>query len=897
MVKADVRKDYYADLGLQPSAEAEDIKKQFRKLALKYHPDRNPGRETEFNAKFQLIQAANEILSDPKRRLDYDKDRLRAGYGKFYEPSSQRKPPPTSFTAPKPARYPFPSRPYPYMNGASAGANRYGAHARAGASQWQHSQDEEQTRADAFKGFHNMRTPNSRGSGPQSGGAPRQHNTPFGNQRPKSAYEKTYRENSKTQSPSSPNSAKKRYGFAPGAADGDEPPARNTSSYTNNRSERPSSMYFDPAPSPTARKPAAPEPPLPQEFERSSSRYARTGGEKTFFTSSGLGRSSTVRTPSGSYHTSSARTNPSSPNPSQPERHRSASPKTRRDRSYSFSSTSSDLDDEIEEEPPRPKAVPKSRLRPNQKFNGFYEQEDHDLGTGHNSDSAAFARGSYRPEQQTSTSKYVFLFPYRGCSSSYLFFRRTDASQNATGPQPAEFARRSSHSLHKKFSADDWREHLNTFDFLGAASKERTTFRRSPTTRDRSRTTTQADSAPPPSSSANPPGVSSFDTTSSDRPAPAPFAQAKFSADHWAAKLNNLSWDFSQTDKTQNAGNTPPSPKKHSRPATRIRSTPQPTKVTTEAEEAQATVDGKSTPTEPEQSAPLNPEPMDMDIDDEVSSMPRSTTSKSEYASAASGSRNTSYPDLFAHNAENTFANAQKSQPPSRTESNTASAETRNPLFDLENLRNTAPFTTTNNSGIENLKDVHATLPFESRAKQQTTTKRDIRPRSLDLPNPPKRPWAPTAVPIGPGSQQFYLPREKWNWYVSAMSTYMHEWNAFNRRMLLHFNTRQEAIQTGLAPGWISAVGDTGRLKMNGSGGDGDEDEDTSEIQDDIDPKASDESLVPGSAKGGFSAYLRGIEEDIQVRKHWEVACELHRECILDLGRLREWIRNGGKVA
>lgn len=121
----------------------------------------------------------------------------------------------------------------------------------------------------------------------------------------------------------------------------------------------------------------------------------------------------------------------------------------------------------------------------------------------------------------------------------------------------------------------------------------------------------------------------------------------------------------------------------------------------------------------------------------------------------------------------------------------------------------------------------------------------------------------------------------------------MHDWNLFNRRMLLHFNTRQDAIETGLAPGWMSAVGDTTRLRMNG------DDEDSTPSKDEVhanpDVTESDE-LVPDRRTGGYSAYLRGIEEDIQVRKHWEVACEMHRECILDLGRLREWIREGGKV-
>lgn len=66
------QRDYYADLELPRDADINDIKKQFRKLALKYHPDRNPGREQEVNAKFQIIQAANEVLSDPNEKSRYD---------------------------------------------------------------------------------------------------------------------------------------------------------------------------------------------------------------------------------------------------------------------------------------------------------------------------------------------------------------------------------------------------------------------------------------------------------------------------------------------------------------------------------------------------------------------------------------------------------------------------------------------------------------------------------------------------------------------------------------------------------------------------------------------------------------------------------------------------------
>src|SRR5512136_2852348 len=65
------KKDYYAILGLKKSASAEDIRKAFRKLARKYHPDVNPGDKTA-EEKFKAISEANDVLSDPKKRKIYD---------------------------------------------------------------------------------------------------------------------------------------------------------------------------------------------------------------------------------------------------------------------------------------------------------------------------------------------------------------------------------------------------------------------------------------------------------------------------------------------------------------------------------------------------------------------------------------------------------------------------------------------------------------------------------------------------------------------------------------------------------------------------------------------------------------------------------------------------------
>jgi molecular chaperone DnaJ len=65
------KKDYYEILGVKKSASADDIRKAFRKLARKYHPDVNPGDKSA-EEKFKTLSEANDVLSDPKKRKIYD---------------------------------------------------------------------------------------------------------------------------------------------------------------------------------------------------------------------------------------------------------------------------------------------------------------------------------------------------------------------------------------------------------------------------------------------------------------------------------------------------------------------------------------------------------------------------------------------------------------------------------------------------------------------------------------------------------------------------------------------------------------------------------------------------------------------------------------------------------
>src|SRR4030043_1469881 len=64
-------RDYYKILGVTRSANEEEIKKAYRKVAMQYHPDRNPG-DKESEEKFKLVSEAYEVLRDPQKREIYD---------------------------------------------------------------------------------------------------------------------------------------------------------------------------------------------------------------------------------------------------------------------------------------------------------------------------------------------------------------------------------------------------------------------------------------------------------------------------------------------------------------------------------------------------------------------------------------------------------------------------------------------------------------------------------------------------------------------------------------------------------------------------------------------------------------------------------------------------------
>jgi curved DNA-binding protein CbpA len=266
-------RDYYADLELPPSADVQDIKKQFRKLALKYHPDRNPGREQEVNSKFQIIQSAHEVLTDPQQKAKYDASLSRSGRG---GQSANVKGNPWSHVS---SQFPTPPRRNQGSRGGAApppsGAQRWQSRFSAGVpptAKQQTSADAE-AKKNAARAFEGMRKPSAHSNAKSSASAqapPPPPRTETARQRQQAAFGNS-----------------RKSGYYPRSADlGDEPPvaSKHYSSRSNHsptESERPEGRKSRTASIPDPLSQFREREREPYVDPRQSTPYTTQGGEKT----------------------------------------------------------------------------------------------------------------------------------------------------------------------------------------------------------------------------------------------------------------------------------------------------------------------------------------------------------------------------------------------------------------------------------------------------------------------------------------------------------------------------------------------------------------------------------------------------------------------------------------
>lgn len=407
MVNADLNHNYYADLGLAPDADDVAIREQYRKLARIWHPDRNLGREAECKPRFQAIQAAHEVLSDPVERTKYDLERRKRGLTAAYTPGNP---------APRgnPYQAPYDFRP-PRRR---AGGNSPFTNFPKPPPTQRRGNNSGDRNANVFTAWQSMK------------GKPGAHTTPTGQAgsshwRAKSAWEFANEQQKAGVNRSHSTSTRKKGGFDPTTPGADEPPAASTSSYLK------TSNYGRPTPPPPrdagttnpagARQPPVDplkqcreqlqkEPAFPEDM-RTRTPYHGAGGERISVYP--------VRRSASSAHREQNATGAGLHGASGSPRHSASPPRHKGNSTCPFSMYSSSEEDE-------PTGPSQKAAQPGQQGetggNGnatqnssTYELKDNIIngGTGQKNKSSTY--GHFIPQQPCSTSKTPRINTERFC--------------------------------------------------------------------------------------------------------------------------------------------------------------------------------------------------------------------------------------------------------------------------------------------------------------------------------------------------------------------------------------------------------------------------------------------------------------------------------------------------
>ncbi|KAI1470756.1 uncharacterized protein F4812DRAFT_277565 [Daldinia caldariorum] len=782
MPKWDKTRDYYADLELSASASTEEIKKQFKRLALKYHPDRNPGREAEVNPKFQTIQSAHEILSDETLRRQYDDARRTYSIrnprasgvrgNPWQDIAKQYPPPPTRNTTQR-----SPTRP-------QSGAQRYTSFtANMPRTPRANPRDDPQSRKSYADAWENMRPSASRRPPPPTPGraptsATRDTKT-SGSEHvpPKTAYQ---------QQKAQASFGNRRTGFVPRSpGQADEPPVPSKNYFTTRTH---SSMFTETsafteasADTTSAETGTSTRPDPLAQFrekvwdERQSMPYHSPGGEKTslFDDVLGIGRTASTRSPRKAEMPGAF----PQPRPRSSSTPRSSSNDGGSEDSSKFDnstkpSTNQQMPNDNSTCQPRFNDGPKQTAE----ANGIYPPPR--PGTAKNPPTTDATKPG-PSSTQTTNGPSVFTF----------------ATGNGIHSQGTGLSSNSADNINTRFVDDELPEDWKFSAGTASASDSQTPTRVQPHSRSRiSRRHiprpryTETDSIPPAQS-----GVGNG-------------AGHGFFAGEWSDKIGSQHFEPQPPRSTSSSPSRRANLKK-----------PKPVKMTAgtaglvDEEESEGWQEVHQSSTE---SAQAN---MDTATAMDIDSPPSEKANDTPKVSQMNGARNIPVePHREEWRAGDVNGVRTKSASPTRDRDwakgnstqtaapETASIPTTNPfvpqhggsedtdefLTTFSDLKKVEPFVDPAPKGLGDFGDLKTTLPFQSMPSEQIPLGKEHlpKPTTLEFPAPPVAPRLPQAVltaGVRPNQVQFSK-------YAQDFYQYMDKWESFNARIMAHFSTRQE---------------------------------------------------------------------------------------------------------
>ncbi|KUI68729.1 Chaperone protein DnaJ [Cytospora mali] len=773
MVKLDFNQDYYADLEVGPSAGIEDIRRSYRKLALKYHPDRNPGSEIQAGQRFQIIQAAYEVLTNAEQKQRYDNSR-RTRYGGAsgvrgnpYQDISKNYP-----TPPRPPG--FPTRTAPKRAPPTSAADTYAKFAKdvPASSPRNNRKPAEPTFTwqawEQMKSGAKGKTTSSQATG--SGTSAKASTAP--KPTPSTAPPPVPPRSPQKQAKGSFGSRVNR-GYTPQSPIGDEPPVASnnyftTRTHTNLFSETSTAAQARPQdppnPDPTADPaPTADPDPTTEAHDstyvdtRKRTPYRTPGGEKLDpFQGANINRSrSTRESTTGPYH------DEDDDSPTTSSRQRSAS------------------------DPDDPELGPKAKQGGKAASTG-----GNDTGAAPNGSKPTSESQNRDPQGSPDVGGHSTMPntpPEANASggaglndrdnSKFFDFQYADHSFT---PDPHRFTRNSADNINTRFVADE--SDATNWQFNAGSPVSEASRPAMPRSKSGSRIGrkspfhAQAPQAPPaePTSGSVPPQNSSFNP------------------EEWSEKIGP---QIFQTPGQTPKGNTIRPIRNPSKKPKPVRMTAGTAGMVESDENSSGQEDIPQKPPTPADANDLDgiSSPNAMDIDDPLE---------------ANGVRNIhvepSRPEWRAGDVKGIKADA---APAAGSQTGTVppvggSEDSEEFRATFSDLRNVEPFAQPS-TGLESFGDLKSNLPFTSGAAGEVPIpKSPKKPVKLDLPEAPKPPNAPPPIAV----QGLKPSAASWKKYVDDFYKYLTEWHAYSTKFSDHFHARHVEVQKKLTnPGWVES--------------------------------------------------------------------------------------------